>query len=125
MLSYEILEDDGIVVVSAVGQVTFEDYQETLPKLIAEITSNDIRKLLLDHRRHEVPASKKAGSVSFDALQQARGLYDKIAFVSHDSTETLELLEYFQHAEKDIRQFPVTQYDGALDWLRGDQSADH
>ena len=95
MFSYEILQDDGIVSLSLIGQVMFEDYQTTMPELIAEVRSHEIRKLLLGHRKYEGPGTNKAWSIPFDAFKEARGLFEKIAFVSRDTKEAGGAVEVF------------------------------
>jgi len=97
------------------GRATYEDYANVMPKLLGEIRSLAIRKLLLDHRKHEGWASRKAKSISFDAWREARAAFDKVAYLVHDSSAALEVLEFFRYGEKDIRQFSPTQYDAALD----------
>ncbi len=121
MFSYEVLKDDGIIVMTVTGQLTVEDYQNAMPKFLAEVRSQAIRKLLLDLRRNEGFASERAKYLSFDAWKEGRLLFDKFAVVSHDGirSETSELLEYFRNVEKDIRQFSPAQYEAASDWLKG------
>ncbi len=72
MLAYEVSKDNEMVVMTSIGQVTFEDFQSVMPKFITDIRSLSIRKMLLDDRMHEGSASQRAEAISSHALRDAR-----------------------------------------------------
>jgi hypothetical protein len=74
MLSYEILEDDGVILLVTIGQATVEDYQAVMPKFFADVRSQGIRRLLLDDREHQGWSSKEAQKISFYAWTESRFL---------------------------------------------------
>ena len=48
MFSYKILEDDGVIVLSAVGETTFDDLQADAVQFFADVRTSGIRRILLD-----------------------------------------------------------------------------
>ncbi len=119
MLSYKILEDDGVIVLSAVGETTFEDLQGDAAQFFADIRSNGIRRILLDWRGLKGWESRNAQSISYHSWLDSRSLFDRIALVVgkelHEEAD--ELQELFRNADKDVRRFRPQQYGAALDWL--------
>ena len=126
MFSYEVLEDDGVIVLTSIGQATMEDYQVFAPKYFADVRSRGIRRILLDNREHQGWASKEAKSVSFHAWMESRSLFDRIAVIFDDGirNEIENFLEIYRNAGKDVRLFQPEQYEAALDWLKSDEAAD-
>lgn len=124
MFSYEILKDDGVIVATATGQTTVEDYQAVAPQFFADVKSQDIRRFLLDARKYQGPATRAAESLSFTSRMLSRSVFDRIAIVFHDGIrdEMLGALELIRNAGKDVRLFPQEQYETALDWLKGDHA---
>jgi len=124
MFSYEILKDDGVIVLTTVGLVTMEDYQTVAPKFFADVRSTQSRKLLMDSRRDDGWSSKEAESIAFHAWTESRTLFDRIAVVFHDGIreKTKEFSEFFHNANTDIRLFRPDQYDTALDWLKNGEA---
>ena len=122
MFSYEIYQDEGVIVLTSVGKTTYDDYQTVAPKFYADVESHGIRRILLDSRRFEGWDSKRSESMSFTSWLQGRLMFDRIAVVVHDrvSNEVDRFLEYFQNAGKDVRVFPPSQYEAAWEWLKED-----
>ncbi len=120
MFSYEIHKDDGLIVLTATGKTTFDDYQTVAPQFYADAQSHGIRKILLDYREYEGWDSGQTESVAFTSWTQARSIFDHFALVVHDSTksEVAGFLEFFQNADKDVRVFQPPQYESALEWLK-------
>jgi hypothetical protein len=126
MFSYEILEDDGVVVLVTIGQVTVEEFQDYAPKFFADVRSQGIRRILMDGREHRGWGSKVAQSISYYSWAEIRSLFDRIAIVFHDGirNEMENFSELCRNADKDVRLFQPEQYEAALDWLKGDKAAD-
>ena len=126
MISYEILEDDGVIVLVNTGQMAMEDYQVVAPKFFADVRSQGIRRILLDWREFRGWRSKEAPTITFFSWIKGRPLFDRIAVVFHDGVrnEVDSFLELFRNADKDVRLFQPEQYEAALDWLKGDKPAD-
>jgi hypothetical protein len=124
MFSYEILEDDGVIVVTSTGQSTVEDYQIVAPKFFADAKSQGIRRALLDARKYQGPASRQAESLTFYSWMESRSVFDRIALVFHEGIRdnALEFAELIRDHGKDARLFPPEQYEEALDWLKGDHA---
>lgn len=123
MFSYEILNDNDVIVVTATGKTTIEDYQTTAPGFFAEVESKGIRRALFDAGNSQGPASNDAKALSFIARQMSRSLFDKVALVFHDSIrdDMLEFAELIRNAGKKVRLFSPQQYETALAWLKDDQ----
>ena len=126
MFSYEILEDDGVIVLAIIGQATVEDYQTVAPKFYADVKSQGISRILLDAREFQGWGSKKERSITFHSWMESRSLFDRIAVVFDAGilNELEEFLELYRNADKDVRLFQPEQYEAALDWLKGDKTAD-
>ncbi len=107
MFSYEILEDEGVIVLAATDKITLEDFQIVAPAFFADIRSKGIRKILVDYRELQKWASKSAEYLSFFARIDSRSLFDRIAVVYHAGIrdEVEELSELFRNADKDVRLF--------------------
>jgi hypothetical protein len=123
----KILEDDGVIVLASIGQVTVEEFQTFAPKFFAEVRSRgQIRRLLLDNREHQGWGSREAQSITFFSWMESRSLFDRIAVVFHAGirNEVEKLVELYRNAGKDARSFQPEQYKAALDWLKGDEAAD-
>ncbi len=125
MLSYEIHKDDGVIVMTSVGETTFDDYQTVGPKFYADVKSHGIRKVLVDSRKFEGWDSKKSESLAFTSWTQARSVFDRIAVVIDDRarSELSRFMEFFENAGKDVRVFPPSKYETALEWLRENETA--
>ena len=123
MFSYEILNDNDVIVVTATGKTTIEDYQTTAPGFFAEVESKGIRRALFDAGNSQGAASNDAKALSFIARQMSRSLFDKVALVFHDSIrdDMLECAELIRNAGKKVRSFSPQQYETALKWLKDDQ----
>ena len=126
MFSYEVFQDDGLVVLTSAGKTTFEEFQAVAPKFYADVEAHGIRKILLDSRRSEGWDSKKAESMAFPAWIKGRSLFDRIAVVVHDGLrdETSHFREFFQNAGSAVRVFPPSQYEVALEWLKQNGTTD-
>jgi len=126
MISYEILEDDGVIVLVTTGQMAVEDYQVVAPKFFADVRSQGIRRILLDWREFRGWSSKEAPTITFFNWIESRSLFDRIAMVFHDGVrnEVDKFLELFRNPDKDVRLFQPEQYEAALDWLKGDVATD-
>ena len=126
MFSYEILEDDGVIVLATAGRPTVEDYQNVAPKFFADVRSREIRRILLDWREFQGWRSEEAPTITFFSWIESRSLFDRIAVVFHDGVcnEAEKFQELFRNADKDVRLFQPEQYEAALDWLKGDEAAD-
>ena len=126
MISYEILEDDGVIVLATTGQTAVEDYQVVAPKFFADVRSQGIRRILLDWREFRGWGSKEAPTITFFSWIESRPLFDRIAVVFHDGVrnEADKFLELFRNADKNVRLFQPEQYEAALDWLKGDEATD-
>ena len=125
MFSYEILEDDGVIVLANVGRSTVEDFQPIMPKFKADVRSRDIRRILLDWREFQGWGSKEAPTIVFFSWLEARSLFDRIAVVIHEGVrnEAEKLQELFRNADKDVRLFRPQHYKAALDWLKDGKAA--
>ena len=126
MFSYEILEDDKVIVLVTIGQVTMEDYQAVAPKFFADVRSQGISRLLLDDREFQGWSSKEVQKISLYAWTESRSLFDRVAVVFNDGIheEVEEFAELYRNARKDIRMFQPEQYEAALDWLKIDVATD-
>lgn len=126
MISYEILEDDGVIVLVTIGQMAVEDYQIVGPKFFADVRSHGICRILLDWREFRGWRSKEAPTITFFSWMESRPLFDRIAVVFHDGVrnEVEKFQELFRNAHKDVRLFQPEQYEAALDWLKGDVATD-
>jgi hypothetical protein len=124
MLSYTIEEDEGVIVLSAVGETTFDDLQAVSVQFFADVRSSGIRRILVDWREFTGWRSDDAKSISYHSWLNSRSLFDRVALVvrSELRDEALELEELFRNADKDIRRFAPRDYDAALDWLINDES---
>ena len=126
MFSYEILGDNGVIVVASIGRATVEDFQTFAPKFFADVRSQGIRQILLDYREFQGWGSKEAQSISYYSWTESRSLFNRIAVVFHDGihNEVEQFSEYFRNAGKDVRLFQPEQYEAALDWLKSDVATD-
>ncbi len=126
MFSYEILEDDGVIVLAIAGQAIVEDYQAVALKFYADVKSQGISRILLDAREFQGWGSKEAQKTSFHSWMESRSLFDRIAVVFDAGirNEMEEFLKLYRNADKDVRLFQPEQYEAALDWLKGDEAAD-
>ena len=97
MFSYEILEDDGVIVLATTGQMAVEDYQVFAPKFYAVVRSQGIRRILLDWREFRGWSSKEAPTITFFSWMEGRPLFDRIAVVFHDGVRNE--VEKFQVTE--------------------------
>lgn len=122
MFSYEILEDDGVVVLTTSGPTTIENYQDVAPKFYADVRSKGVRRILLDNREFQGWHSDEAPTVTFFSWIESRPLFDRIAVVFHERTrnEAEKFQEFFRNAGKDIRLFKPEQYEEALNWVKGE-----
>ena len=120
MLSYDIRASDGVIVLTSVGETTLDDYQAVAPKFDADVKSHKIRKILLDCREFTGWVSEEAESQSFFSWTQNRDLFDRIALVVRDifDYEIGRFLEFFRNAGTDVRVFPPSQHEAALEWLK-------
>lgn len=120
MFSYEIRKNDGLIVLTTVGETTYDDYQAVAPKFFADVELHKINKILLDNRQFAGWASKEAESLSFTAWAQSRSVFEHVALVVLDNSksEVTRFLEFFRNTGKDVRVFPPSQYDAALEWLK-------
>jgi hypothetical protein len=125
MFSYEILEDDGVIVLTNTGQTTVDDYQTVAPKFFSDVKSLGIRRILLDNREFQGWQSEEAPTITFFSWIESRSLFDRIAVVFHEGVrnEAEKLEEFFRNAGKDVRLFRPERYDAALDWLKRDKAA--
>ena len=122
MISYEILEDDGVIVLAIIGQPTVEDHQPVMPKFMADVRKRGIRRILLDGREFQGWGSKETPTITFFSWIENRSLFDRIAVVFHDGVrhEVEQFQDFFRNADKDVRLFRPERYEEALDWLKGD-----
>ena len=125
MISYEFLEDDGVIVLATTGQMAVEDYQVVAPKFYADVRSQGIRRILLDWREFQGWRSKEAPTITFFSWIESRPLFDRIAVVFHDGVrnEVEKFQELFRNASKDVRLFRPEQYEAAMNWLKNDKAA--
>ena len=122
MFSYEILEDDGVIVLASAGRPTVEDFQNVAPSFFADVRSRCVRRILLDWRKVQGWRSKEAPTIVFFSWLESRSLFDRIAVVFHDGVrnEAQKFQELFRNADKDVRLFQPKQFEAALDWLKAD-----
>ena len=122
MFSYEILEDDEVIVLAAAGRPTAEDFQVPIPKFFADVISLGIRRLFVDWREFRGWGSKEVPTITFFSWIESRSLFDRIAVVFHDSVrhEAEQFQELLRNAGKDVRLFQPERYEEVLDWLKGD-----
>jgi hypothetical protein len=125
LFSYEILEDDGVIVLATTGQMAVEDYQVVAPKFYADVRAQGIRRILLDWREFQGWKSEEAPTITFFSWLESRPLFDRIAVVFHEGVrnEAEKFEEFFRNAGKDVRLFQPEQYAAALDWLKRDKAA--
>jgi hypothetical protein len=125
MFSYEILQDEGIIVLTSTGRHTIHDYQEVAPKFFEDVKSLNIRRILMDNRKFEGWQTKGAPSVTFFSWIESVPLFDKIAVVYHDGIrdEIDKFVEIFRNANKDVRLFRPEQFEAALHWLKAEDEA--
>ena len=126
MFSYKILEDDGVIVLSAVGETTFDDLQADAVQFFADVRTSGIRRILLDWREFKGWRSDDAKSISYYSWLNRRSEFDRVALVVRRELrdEAGELEELFRNADKDIRRFRPQDFDAALDWLKAERDAD-
>ena len=126
MFSYDILEDNGIIVLAVTGQIAVDDFKVVAPAFFADTRSKGIRKLLLDYRELQGRSSKETENLSFFARIEGRSLFDRAAVVYHPGVrnEADEIHELFRNAGKDVRLFRPEQYEAAFEWLKSDSAAD-
>lgn len=119
MFSYELQEDNGIVVLKSVGTNTIEDYQDVAPQFFSDVKSRNIRRVLMDWRAFQGWESAEAPNVAFFSWIEARPLFDRVAIVFHDGirNEVEKFEEFFRNADKEINKFGPERYDAALEWL--------
>ena len=124
MFSYEIPNEDGVVVVTATGKTTVDDYQTTAPAFFEEVQSQKIRLALFDASNSQGMASKNAEALAFMARQMSGSLFDKIALVFHDGirNDMLEFAELIRNSNTGVRLFSPQQYETAMEWLKADQA---
>ena len=122
MFSYEILENDGVIVLTITGQTSVDDYQDVAPKFFADVKSLGIRRILLDGRDFQGWGSEEAPTVTFFSWLESRPLFDRIALVFHAGvrSEADKFVEFFRNADKEVRRFRPEQYEAALDWVKAD-----
>lgn len=121
MFSFKLMEDDGVIVLTSVGQTTVEDYQESAPKFFADARSKNIRNVMLDVREFQGWASEAARSIFFYSWMESRSLFDRIAVVGHPGIrdEIQYFSQFIRNAGKEIREFRSNQYEAAVEWLKG------
>ena len=119
MFSYELKKDDGVIVLTARGQTTVDDYQAVAPQFCSDVRTHGIQKILVDARAFEGWDSAQSESIARMSWSEARSLFDRIAVVANDSSrrETASFMEFFRNAGKDVRQFQAIEYDAAVQWL--------
>lgn len=122
MFSYEIMKNDGLVVLKTTGQLKIEDYQDLGPRFFADAKSQNIRRILLDWRDFRGWGSEEAPTVTFFSWLEGRSLFDRIAIVFHDGVrnEVDKFEEFFRNADKEVRRFRPDRYEAALDWLKAE-----
>lgn len=121
MISHDIRKDDGIVLVRVVGTNAREDYQAFAPDYFSDISSHNIRNMLLDWREFQGWGGGDVPDVSFFAWIESRPLIDRIALVFHDGVdnEAGQLEEFFSYTDyNQMRKFSPEQYEEALAWLQ-------
>ena len=124
MFSFELMEDDGIIELTSVGQTTVEDYQELAPKFFADVRSNNIKRVLLDARQFQGWSSEEARSIFFYSWMEGLSLIDRIAVIAHPGIrdQVDYFSQFFRNAGKDFREFRPDQYKAAMEWLKSDQA---
>ncbi len=122
MFAYEILDDDGLIVLTESGHTTVDDYQQVAPDFFADVRSKGIRRILLDSREFLGWASKEAESMAFHSWMESRAAFDKIALLAHPGIQeqTERFREIFDNAGKDVRIFGPNQYEAAMEWIKAD-----
>jgi len=123
VFSFELMEEDGIVVLTSVGQTRVDDFQELAPRFFADVRSKNIERILLDARAFTGWASEEARSIFFYSWIEGRSQFDRIAVVGHPGirNEIEFFSQFFRNAGKDFREFRPDQYDAAMEWLQSDQ----
>ena len=130
MFSFEIIEDDRIVVLTLAGTITVDDYQTAASEYFRAVKSRGISRVLIDGREFKGWSTKVAESISFHVWMDSRLVFEKIALVSQLVSqegmrdEINRFTEFFENAGKDIRKFGPEQYRAALDWLKADGEVD-
>lgn len=123
MFSFELMEDDGIVVLTSVGHTTVDDFQELAPRFFADVRSKNIKRVLLDAREFTGWASEGARSIFFYSWMEGLSQFDRIAVIGHPGIrgEVQYFSQFFHNAGKDFREFRPDQKDAAMEWLKSDQ----
>lgn len=120
MFLHEFLADDSIIVVTGSGHVTFDSYQNSMPKVFSEIKARNIRKLLLDNSRLQGWETGNAEALSPAIWLEARSHLDRVAIISngviHQKMD--QFREFMQSFGKEAKLFGVDQKDEALNWLK-------
>ena len=65
MFSYEIMRNDGLVLLKAAGPFEIEDYQDFGPRFFADVKSQNVRRILLDWREFQGWNSEEAPTITF------------------------------------------------------------
>ena len=121
MLTYQILEDDNIIIVEPKAPLSGDDFQELTTEVDHHLSrAGSIKGLLIQVK-------------SFPGWENFQGLISHFRFV-HDHHKKIEkvalvsdsilaeiapnLVEHFVHAE--VKGFDFNEHDAALEWLRSD-----
>ncbi|MEO5912895.1 MAG: STAS/SEC14 domain-containing protein [Luteolibacter sp.] len=119
MLTYQILEDDNIVIIEPMGPLSEEDFRDLTVAVDAFLERKKTLKGILVHAEKFPGWEDFAGFVSH--LRFVRDHHQKIAKIAVASDSLLadiapKLAGHFVNAE--VKGFGYGDKEAALDWLR-------
>ncbi|MES2920591.1 MAG: STAS/SEC14 domain-containing protein [Verrucomicrobiota bacterium] len=119
MLTYQILEDDNLVVIEPMGPLSEDDFRDLTAAVDAHLERTERLKGILVHAK-EFPGWKDFGGFA-SHLRFVRDHHRKIGKIAVASDSMLaeiapKLASHFVNAE--VRGFGYGEKEAALEWLR-------
>jgi hypothetical protein len=119
MITYQILEDDNVVIIEPRGPFSAEDFRDLTAAVDTHLARTETLKGILIHAR-EFPGWKDFGGFS-GHLRFVRDHHREIGKIAVASDSLLaeiapKLASHFVHAE--VKGFGYGEKDAALEWLR-------
>ncbi len=119
MLTYQILEDDHIVIIEPKGPLSEADFRDLTADVDFHLTrSGMLRGILIHTKQFPGWENLKAMTGHFRFVHDHHRKIEKVAIVSDSRLAEIaqKLAEHFISAE--IRHFAYDERDAALAWLR-------
>ena len=119
MLTYQILEDDDIVIVEPKGPLSKTDFEELTADVDLHLARSETLKGLLIHARKFPGWENLKGMMGhFRFVHDHHRKIKKVAFASDSVLAEIvpKLAEHFVSAE--VRHFAFEEREAALAWLR-------